>query len=427
MTSIGIDFGTTNTVFAQLDAEGGAEVLTLPFNGEVLDAFRTALSFQRNAAKPSQPVAEAGPWAIQAFIDQPEDTRFLQSFKSFAASAAFTDTAIFSKRYTFDALLATFIERARAHFKEHPFPRRAVVGRPVKFAGHSPSDALARQRYDAAFRQLGFEDILYVLEPVAAAHFYAERLKGHATILVGDFGGGTSDFSIIRFNQGGQGKKAEPLGHAGVGIAGDSFDYRIIDAVVSPRLGKNATYRSWGKQLPIPVHYFANFSRWNELCLMNRPDVIREIQQLARHSNEPSRLLAFADLIAGNTSYSLYQAVSHTKALLSAHEEARFVFRSDGLDIDIPIRRADFETWIADDLERIDVCVEDVLTRAALGADDIDRVFLTGGSSYVPAVRALFSRRFGDSRIDTGEQLLSIAKGLALIGELENAGDWAAA
>jgi hypothetical chaperone protein len=419
MQSIGIDFGTTNTVFAAAEADGPAAALSFLHGGETLDAIRTTLSFRR--AGRAEPLREAGPWAIDAFIEAPEDTRFLQSFKSFAASAAFSDTAIFSRRFKFEDLLAAFIREAGRRAGLGAFPKRAVIGRPVTFAGSNPDEATARRRYDAAFAALGFEDVVYVLEPVAAAYFYAQRLTEASTILVGDFGGGTSDFSVVRFEPGG---KAEALGHAGVGVAGDSFDYRIIDAVVSPRLGKNAVYRSWGKELSVPVHYFANFARWNELCLMNRPDVIRELAQFAKASASGAELRAFIDLIEGGASYDLYRTVSKAKAELSDRDSTDFNFASPGVSIAAPIARADFESWIAEDLVRIDACVDQVLRKTGLAPGAIDRVFLTGGSSYVPAVRRLFVERFGAGRIETGDQLLSIAKGLALIGASGESAKW---
>ena len=149
-------------------------------DGQSLEAVRTTLSFRRNPARGGLPLAEAGPWAIQDFIDSPEDTRFLQSFKSFAASASFTDTAVFTSRYKFEDLLQAFLGRLRDHAGISDFPKRIVIGRPVTFAGQNPDDALAQRRYETALRGLGFTDITYVLEPVAAAHFYAQGLTRDA-------------------------------------------------------------------------------------------------------------------------------------------------------------------------------------------------------------------------------------------------------
>jgi hypothetical chaperone protein len=425
MDAIGIDFGTTNTVLAFPEG-GNASVQRFSRGNEILDALRTALSFRRNPARGAQPLAEAGPWAIQDFVDAPEDTRFLQSFKSFAASASFSDTAVFTSRYRFEDLMAAYLGRLKEHARLDRFPRRLAIGRPVTFAGHSPDDALAQRRYASALAQLGFEQVTYVLEPVAAAHFYAQRLTRDAVILVADLGGGTSDFSVVRFRPGLGGTAAEALAHSGIGIAGDTFDYRIIDHVVSPRLGKNASYMSWGKSLPVPKHYFASFSRWNELCLMQRPEVLRELRELARSSSAKEELMSLVDLIEGGVSYELYRAVSRAKAALTDHAKVPFRFNMSGVCIETNIRRTDFESWIAPDLEKIGATADAALNKAGLVPRDIDRVFLTGGTSFVPAVRRLFEKRFAPERIDAGEQLLSIAKGLALIAGSSDMERWAA-
>lgn len=425
MTAIGIDFGTTNTVLA-FPGGSGARVQTFERDGESHAALRTALSFRRNPLRGGRPLAEAGPWAIQDFIDAPEETRFLQSFKSFAASASFADTAVFTSRYRFEDLMEVYLGRLREHGGLADYPKRLAIGRPVTFAGQNPDDGLAQRRYAAALSALGFEDVTYVLEPVAAAYFYAQRLTRDAVILVADLGGGTSDFSVLRFRKAGSGTSADALAHTGIGVAGDNFDFRIIDHVVSPRLGKRATYVSWGKELPVPKHYFASFSRWNELSLMRRPEVLRELRELARASSSRDQLLSLVDLIEGGVSYELYRAVSRAKAALTEHEVVPFSFRMSGVDISGRINRTSFERWIAPDLERIGSTADAALAKAGLDARDIDRVFLTGGTSFVPAVRRLFEERFPAEKIDAGEQLLSIAKGLALIAGSRDVEAWAA-
>lgn len=418
-STIGIDFGTTNTVLAVAESAREAAVLPFAFDNRQQDMVRTALAFRRSGRH--DPIAEAGPWAIDMFLDAPEDTRFLQSFKTFAASRTFTDTAVFARRFSFPQLLETFLSKLASHANTL-YPKRLVIGRPVTFAGAAPDDALAHARYGEAFAKLGFEEVHFVLEPVAAAFFYAQRLTEPATVLVGDFGGGTSDFSIMRFAPGGT---AEALGHAGVGIAGDTFDYRIIDAVVAPLLGKHATYRSWDKDLPIPLHYYTSFSRWNELSMMNRPPVIKALREFADASAQHRELEAFIALIESGAVYSLYQAIAGAKAALSSQDKAAFSFRVDGVAIDRTITRKAFDGWIAEDLARLDGCIETVLARARLESSAIDRVFLTGGTSHVPAVRALFHKRFGEARVEAGDELISIAKGLALIGAQEDAPRWA--
>jgi hypothetical chaperone protein len=419
LSTLAIDFGTTNTVLAATE-NGATNIISIAHQGEALQTIRTALAFLRSGR--GEPVTEIGPWAIQAFLDDPENTRFLQSFKSFAATASFSETQIFTRRMGFSHLLESFLANTLARANMKAKPQRLVMGRPVTFAGQNPNDTLAMQRYATALKSLGAEEILYVQEPVAAAYFYAQRLTSPATVLVGDFGGGTSDFSLLRFSGKGD---VEALGQTGIGIAGDTFDFRILDQVVTPQLGKGGTFKSWDKSLPIPAHYFASFSRWNELCLMNKPSTLAELRDLARTSPQARQLHALIALIEGGESYALYQALSRAKAELSEQEHVTFNFACHGIAITEAISRTDFEHWIAKDVERVLGCAEALLVKTDHSPDTIDRVFLTGGTSFVPAVRNAFARRYGKQKIETGDELISIAKGLSLIGASEDAEKWA--
>ncbi|UPT64654.1 MAG: Hsp70 family protein [Hyphomonadaceae bacterium JAD_PAG50586_4] len=425
--SLGLDFGTTNTVATKMNADGKVEAFHFSHAGEAFDAFRSVLCFwQTQDDVAPHNLVEAGPWAIEQFLELAGDCRFIQSFKTFAASPLFIDTLIHGRRMSFEDLLSRFLTRVRAHAGVD-FPKRVVIGRPVKFAGGAPDEALARTRYEAALRAVGFEQIHHVYEPVAAAYFFAQRLDADANILVADFGGGTSDFSVVRFSRGARGLNYTPLAHAGVGVAGDAFDYRIIDQVVARAFGKGSEYSSWGKVLPVPNGYFSKFSRWHELSIMRHSRDYRELQQLLRASLDPDRIRAFLAFLDADAGYEMYRAVSATKMALSQGEEAQFAFNVAGVDIERTIKRADFEKWIAPELAEIGACVDRALSEARLGEADIDRVFLTGGTSFVPAVRALFAQRFGDSKIESGDQLVSIAYGLALIAREEELGRWAAA
>lgn len=426
-TPLGLDFGTTNTVATTVTADGRVEAFHFSYADETFDAFRSVLCFwQAQDDSVRRNLVEAGPWAIEQFLELAGDCRFIQSFKTFAASPLFTDTLIHGRRMAFEDLLSNFLTRVRAH-AGLDFPKRVVIGRPVKFAGGAPDEALARTRYEAALRMVGFEEVCHVYEPVAAAYYFAQRLEADANIIVADFGGGTSDFSVVRFERGQRGLVYQPLAHAGVGVAGDAFDYRIIDQVVARAFGKGSEYSSWGKVLPVPNGYFSKFSRWHELSIMRHSRDYRELQQLARTSLDPERIHAFLAFLDADAGYEMYRAVSATKMALSHAEEAQFSFHVAGVDIERAIKRADFEKWIAPELAEINACVDRALREANLREAEIDRVFLTGGTSFVPAVRALFAHRFGDAKIETGDQLVSIAYGLALIAAEDEVGRWAAA
>lgn len=424
--SIGLDFGTTNTVATMVNAKGQVEAVHFAHDGETFDAFRSVLCFsETDDASGRRTNLDAGPWAIEKFVELGGDCRFIQSFKTFAASPLFTDTLIYNRRLKFEDLLAGFLRQVRSH-AGIDFPKRVVIGRPVSFAGASPDEKLARTRYEAALHALGFEEIHHVYEPVAAAYFFAQRLKSDATILVADFGGGTSDFSIVKFSVGRNGLDYEPLAHTGVGVAGDAFDYRIIDRVVARAFGKGSEYKSWDKILPVPNSFFQKFSRWNELSMMRQSRDYRELQDLVRSSLDPDRIRAFLAFLDADAGYAMYRAVSAAKMQLSLAEEGTLSLHVAGVDIERTIKRSDFEKWIAPEIGEIGACVDRALSGAGLQEAQIDRVFLTGGSSFVPAVRALFESRFGAAKIETGDQLVSIAYGLSLIGRERDISRWTA-
>ncbi len=424
--AIGVDFGTTNTVAAFDDGRGATELVAFDTPSGPDSTFRSTLSFHPDPSEPTGRVVNAGPWAIEAYLDDPSDTRFIQSFKSYAASPLFTETRILGRRYTFEDMMSAFLLRLRENSGNtlDAAGGRVIVGRPVRFVGAAPDPGLALRRYQTAFERLGFTDILYVHEPVAAAFFFARRLEQDATVLVADFGGGTSDFSIIRFEGKGGSLKSRPLGQSGVGVAGDAFDFRIIDNLVSPALGKGSSYRDFDNVLAVPSRYYTSFARWDQLALMQVSRDMRDIRSLVRKSFEPEKLEKLIELLDGNHGYHLYQAVSRLKETLSTETSARFAFNAGSICIEQTVERDAFSGWIAQELAAIERTVDEALADADLRPDQIDRVFLTGGSSFVPAVRAIFEARFGAAKLATGSELESIATGLALIGSEQDLAPW---
>jgi hypothetical chaperone protein len=331
-------------------------------------------------------------------------------------------TRIFRQNFRFEDLLSAFLRSLLRH-ADRTFSLaspKIVIGRPVRFAGASPDEALAMRRYRAAFGRLGVDHGHYVYEPVGAAFFYARQLREEATI-----GGGTSDFSVMRFEER-QGRiRARPLGHSGIGVAGDAFDYRVIDNVVSPRLGKGTSYRSFDKTLTVPNGYYANFARWNLLAMMKTNGDLKELIELQRAAIDPEFLGRLIDIIENDLGFALYRAVGAAKMALSSQSSAEFAFAAGKLTINDTITRAEFESWIADDVARIAETVDQALATAQLHAHEIDKVFLTGGSSFIPAIWRVFGERFNEDKLTTGDQFESIAYGLALIVRSEAPEAWA--
>ena len=209
-----------------------------------------------------------------------------------------------------------------------------------------------------------------------------------------------------------------------VGGAGDAFDDRIIDNLVSPALGKGSTYSSFGKTLPIPNRYYSAFARWDQLALLRASRDMREIRKLVREADEPEKISRLVETLDENYGYQLYKSVSRLKETLSAQTRTTFSFDAGSIQLECEVDRSEFEGWISPELSQIETAVDQALASANLTAAGIDRVFLTGGSSLVPAVRDIFMRRFPAERIETGNELESIASGLALMGRERDLERW---
>jgi hypothetical chaperone protein len=423
--ALGLDFGTTNSVVARSNGDGPPELIEFIGEHSAGAVFRSALCFWEDPAVRGGLGSEAGPWAIAEYLDFPLGCRFIQSFKTVAASPQFEHASVFSKRLRFEELGALFLDRLVGHAggQLDKRPPRVIIGRPVSYAGARADPLLARERYDKMFASFAPE-IHYVYEPLGAAFSYASRLSEPATLLVADFGGGTSDFSIVQVAEPGAARRCVPLSSTGIGIAGDRFDARIVERLVLPLLGKGSSYRSFDKVLDIPAGFFTDFADWSKLALMRNRRTLEELARLKRDALDPAAIGRMIAIVENELGYPLYEAVGQLKRALSTESHAGFRFAGGGLDISADVTRSDFESWIAPDIARIEACVDEALAKAALTADKIDRVFLTGGSSLIPVIRRIFLERFGEERIASGGELTSIAYGLALLGEVDNIADW---
>jgi len=408
--AIGVDFGTTNSVVALLHENGSVTTQRHMAGPALLDVFRSVLCFWTEEGRGRSVLRQAaGPAAIAAYLEDPLDSRLIMSMKTYLAQKSFTETRIFAHPFTLERLIATFL---RVLLDGVPAAPHVVVGRPVRFAGEFVDDALGARRLSGAYAEAGFPEVTHALEPEAAGARFARTLTEPAIVLIGDFGGGTSDFSVLRFDPR---AGTRPLAHSGIGVAGDVFDYRIIDRAIAPLLGKGDTYRVMGKPLPVPPEYYSGFARWHLLSLMRNPRTLRAISEVARTAQHPDRLRSLMALIEDGLGYALYQAVSTAKAELSRSEATTLRFAHKSFTVERDVTRDEFESWIAPELTRLAATVDQVLADAALPHEAIDRVFLTGGTAFVPAVRRLFECRFGSERLEGGGEFVSVAEGLALL------------
>ena len=413
---VGVDFGTTNSAVAVVDRSGAPRLAQFPTSNGPRPTFPSVLYFE-----PKKP-SVAGTAAIERYLVSETRGRFIQSLKAYLADRTFEGTGIGTQHYTLEKLIALIGKHMsdQLGLASWPAPRRIVLGRPVHFSNPPDAalDAFASDRLLTAIRLAGFDEIVFEFEPVAAAYAYEARLQRDERILIGDFGGGTSDFTIISVGPGVRlrGRRASDIiGTDGVPIAGDAFDKRIIRNLVAPRLGMGGEYLSPpNKFLPVPSWPYERLERWHYLSFLKSPSTLEMLERIRRTASTPERLEAFLLLIKNELGYQLHEAVQRTKFALSTADEAEFAFESGPVTIRKGVTRADFETWIAEEIASMSGCVDRLMTASGLAFADIDRVFLTGGSSFVPAVRRIFVDRFGGAKVTGGDELTSVATGLAL-------------
>ncbi len=420
MRSVGLDFGTTNSAIGVADGDR-VQLARFEHAAGIADTFRSILFFHPEARDArGRLTAVAGPRAIDQYLEAEGKGRLIQSLKSYLADRGFQATSIFAKTHTLVDLMTLLLAdlRARAEEQLGPLGSRIVVGRPVHFAHESADggEALAIERLKASLANVGWTDVVLEYEPVAAAYYYEQQLKKDELVFIADFGGGTSDFSLISVGPS-HAKDASRriLGTDGVGIAGDALDARVLHNVVAPMLGLGSTYKAmFGRDLEVPVWIYAKLRRWHHLSFLKTKKNIDLLQEIASQTDEPEKIEALLHILDYDLGYHLYRAVERAKVDLSAKEETRFVFTDLPLDIQATITRPQFEGWISEETTAMAECVDRLLATTGVAAKDVDQVFMTGGTSFVPAVRRIFDDRFGAEKIRAGGEMISVATGLAL-------------
>lgn len=408
---IGIDFGTTNSAVAIADAEGRVELAPLPVPGGDATTWRSVLYFEPGGR------LSAGPAAIARYLETEGEGRLIQSIKSHLASDTFSVTQIFGKRYSLEDMIAAFLRKVREGCSVD-LGRRAVVGRPVRYWGarDAEDDARAVGRMRNALEKAGFDDVIFEYEPNGAAARYSSKLDHEELIVVADYGGGTTDFSVVRVGPEAarEGAKAI-LATGGIAVSGDAFDARIIDAVVAPALGRGTSYvaSEMGAEAPVPSWLYSHLRRWHYLSFLKSADTQRLLARVVQGAKAPKLIDRLVTLIEEDLGLALHKGVEGCKVRLSRSDVDR-VKVGGSLDLDVPVARGDFESWLGEDLDGIDATLTRVLADAGVEASDVDRVFATGGSSLVPVVRKRLADRFGADKVVGGDELTSVAWGLAV-------------
>ncbi len=425
---VGFDFGTTNSSVA-LAQNGHVRLVEFPSSLGTSRSSRSLLYLQRHLHASGKPVSvSTGASAIEHYLatdnyDEDYLGRLIQSLKSYLSARDLTGTEIFGRQYRFEDLVARILRdlRLRAGDFFGVEITRALAGRPVMFVGAATAadNDFAVSRLRQSFLEAGFTQVDFAMEPVAAAYAYESAIQREELLLIGDFGGGTTDFSLLRIGPASRSNGApQILANTGVGLAGDAFDARIVRRLISPALGSDSLARSLGKTLPaLPAWIYANLERWHTLSFL-RTHAVREILRTTqKRALEPEKIAALTAVVDHDLGYRLHGAVQRLKVDLSTREQAEFVLDTEAVQLHATVTRPQFESWIQPELARMVSSLDSLFATAGVGASAVDRVFLTGGTSLVPAVHRIFTGRFGEERVHSGNAFTSVAHGLALMAQ----------
>ncbi len=415
----GIDFGTTNSAISIYD-EGRKEIVKTITTPSIL-----YFPFEQDADEEIK--CFAGKDAINEYLNDGMKGRFMKSIKRILPRSSFTETKIGGDSYDASDLVTFILKDLKAKADEfigHDC-QKAIIGRPVHFDDNNTAkDNLAQQRLKKACENAGINEVAFQFEPIGAAFAYERMISTKQKVLVADLGGGTTDFTFIELDPGKVGsknRKNDIIATGGIYIGGDSFDSAFMWDKGTPYFGKGLMYESMpGKMLNLPLSFFTNICSWEKMNFYNSRKIKNDLNQYYFLCKGNPKLKNLITLTDHNLGYSIFQAIEKTKIDLSNKNNSTFSYSKMGIDILETITIEDYDEIIQKDLNKISSYLDDFLRSNNIRAEEIDSLFLTGGTSLVQGIQNLFRTRFPHISVNSGDNFISVAKGLAYSGYLFN-------
>jgi hypothetical chaperone protein len=402
----GFDFGTSNSALSILDVE----------SGKIVKTFNEASLLYFSALDSSD--IYIGKQALEKYLEYGMRGRFIKSVKTMLPQKDFHHTLIHHTMYKPEELVALIIKhlkrKADAYLNEEV--DSAIFGRPVIFDDQGEKEQIAEIRLLEAAKSSGFNTIQLQYEPIAAAFAYERELKQAEKVLVADFGAGTSDFTVMTLDPAratASKRDQDMLAKGGIHIAGDDFDSKVMWEKLVRYFGYLLEYDSGDKKLMMPHHFYTKLCHWERLNYFKSPKLRRSLDGYYRASGKHPALKRMITLVDNDLGYPILRAIEQAKVALSDAESTEIKYAYDCIDINHPLSLSDFDNIIAPDVQAIESYLLNFLKEASIAAEDIQSVFITGGSSLVKSVRNIFATHFGEDKIRSGNSFNSVAQGLA--------------
>lgn len=407
--TLGIDFGTSNSAMAWLGSQGSAHLI--PLEREAM-AMPTAVFYNLEDNS-----THFGRDALSHYLEGTEG-RLMRSLKSLLGSPLLLETTqIGHQQISFQDIIATFLAnlRERATQSLGAAPRRVVMGRPVHFVDDDPErDARAESSLRQAVQSVGFDEVSFQLEPIAAALDYEQRLTTESTVLVVDLGGGTSDFTVVRLGperMQHNDRSADILATTGVHTGGTDYDRQLNLAQVMPLLG----YKHIGPEhREVPSRVFFDLATWHLIHWQYQPKAIAHAKTLRSNYREPHLHERLMRVLSERLGHLMAHEVEQAKIRCSVSQ------KDTGIDLSVIERDlqarlgvADMQAHLYDLLSRTVACARECVLRANLTDASLDAIYLTGGSSALSTFRQTLQAEFAGVRLVEGDLFGGVALGLA--------------
>jgi len=421
----GIDFGTSNSALS-VAMDGKVTLLSVDRENPISNSLKSILYFSNEDGKHKTFVGYEG---VKEYIRNGANGRYMQSIKTFLPDTSFTKTSINKHSYTLEDLISIFFKVMKQRGQEiiDQEVTDLVLGRPVIFSEDKERAGVAQERLLRAAQIAGFKNISFQMEPIAAALAYENSLAPgeEQIVLVGDFGAGSSDFTIHKAGKKSStqtGRQNDILSVGGVYIGGDLFDSEIMREKVAVYYGKDVQAKSMFSDnvFGLSTLVIRKLMNWHLIPQLRMPSTLNNIKELkvTAKFNDKKLLNNLEYLIHANYGYLLFQSIEKSKCELSDRDESRIHFDDYRILIDEVLSRENFEGFIREKAAAIQTCIDSTLSDAGVSAKDIDVVFLTGGSSYIPLIRNIFKNQMGADKIRSADAFTSVAYGLGLQGAL---------
>lgn len=418
-TFLAIDFGTSNSLVGAI--HDGKRVEALPLDPKAADPslMRTLLYF------PDPDKAYYGAEAIEEYLANEMEGRLFRSFKSHLPNRNYLGTFLENRVLTLEFMVGLFLleMKKRAEKTLGATAEYAVIGRPARYSMDPVQHEFALHRMKKAAEMAGFKDIRFVPEPLAAAFDYRRQIESEKIVLIGDFGGGTSDFTLIRLSPQ-DFKNEDVLSLDGCPLAGDALDSVFMANKLNDYFGAKSRYRLplGNNVMTMPPGITQRLNQPAHIVHLKEKETyefIREVQKCSLTKSDQEAIERLFVLIEDQQIFSFFEEIERTKRRLSDSRDTDFNFEYPGIEIHEKFSTGLFREWSQDARERIFASLDACLQAGGVTAEQVDLVCLTGGTAKVPFIQNEFVKRFGAEKLQTQSHFHSVLSGL-----VESAGFW---